>query len=109
MVPYRDIDIVETGLRPGEKLYEELLIKTETLDKTENNLIFIEKDTPYTREEVEEKLDILRAAVADHSGEIAAADVTEAMKKVVPTFQSPENVNKSAADAEEMRMANGEH
>ena len=42
LVPYRDIDIVETGLRPGEKLYEELLIKTETLDKTENNMIFIE-------------------------------------------------------------------
>ena len=32
--PYRDIDIIETGLRPGEKLYEELLVKTEELGKT---------------------------------------------------------------------------
>ncbi len=108
LVPYRDIDIVETGLRPGEKLYEELLIKTETLDKTENNMIFIERDTPYTRAEVEEKLDILRAAVADHNGEIAAAEVTEAMKRVVPTFHSPEDVNKVAAKAAEMQMVNGE-
>ncbi len=107
LVPYRDIDIVETGLRPGEKLYEELLIKTETLDKTENNMIFIEKDTPYTRAEVEEKLDILRAAIADHHGEIAAEAVTEAMKQVVPTFHSPETVNKTAAKAAEMQMVNG--
>lgn len=38
-----NIKIVETGLRPGEKLYEELLVKTEELDKTENDLIFREK------------------------------------------------------------------
>jgi FlaA1/EpsC-like NDP-sugar epimerase len=104
LVPYRDIDIVETGLRPGEKLYEELLIKTETLDKTENNMIFIEKDTPLTREEVEEKLDILRTVVAEHNGEIAAEAVTEAMKQVVPTFRDPSAVNKTAAKASEMRL-----
>ena len=109
LVPYRDIDIVETGLRPGEKLYEELLIKTETLDKTENNMIFIERDTPYTREEVEEKLDILRAAVAEHNGEIAAEAVTEAMKKVVPTFRSPQDVNKAAAKTAEMKLVNSEN
>lgn len=39
-----DIEIVETGLRPGEKLFEELLIKSDTLTKTDNDLIFIEKD-----------------------------------------------------------------
>ena len=44
--PFRDIDIIETGLRPGEKLYEELLVKSETLHKTDNDLIFIEKDEP---------------------------------------------------------------
>ena len=109
LVPYRDIDIVETGLRPGEKLYEELLIKTETLDKTENNMIFIEKDTPYTREEVDAKLDVLRAAVSEHQGEIAAKAVTEAMKQVVPTFHAPEEVNKAAAKAAEMQMVNGEN
>ena len=39
------IEIVETGLRPGEKLYEELLVKTEELDKTSNSMIFIERDS----------------------------------------------------------------
>lgn len=33
------------GLRPGEKLYEELLVKTEELDKTPNSMIFIERDS----------------------------------------------------------------
>ena len=48
----RNIEILETGLRPGEKLYEELLVKTEVLDKTDNSLIFIERDTPLTDEEI---------------------------------------------------------
>lgn len=38
-VPYRDIDIVETGLRPGEKLYEELLIASRDIEQTENSQI----------------------------------------------------------------------
>ena len=63
------IEIVETGLRPGEKLYEELLVKTEELDKTENSLIFIEKDTPLPKEEVEQRLRILAAAVDTGSDE----------------------------------------
>lgn len=42
-IPYRDIDIIETGLRPGEKLYEELLLDKKTQFKTRNNRIFIEK------------------------------------------------------------------
>ena len=43
MIPYVDIDVIETGLRPGEKLYEELLLDTENQIKTENKKIFIEK------------------------------------------------------------------
>ena len=57
--PYEDIDIVEIGLRPGEKLYEELLIKTEELDKTNNNMIFVERDKSLSWELIEHKLEIL--------------------------------------------------
>ena len=38
-----DMDIKYTGLRPGEKLYEELLVKEEGIQKTDNNLIYIGK------------------------------------------------------------------
>ena len=101
--PHIDIEIKEIGLRPGEKLYEELLIKTEELQKTDNDLIFIEHDKPLTRKEVEDKLDILRAAVKAEENKIASPAITEAMKKVVPTFHSPEEVNKKAEEAEEMK------
>ncbi len=87
--PYRDIDIIETGLRPGEKLYEELLIKSEKLDKTDNDLIFIEKDSAITMKELEEKLAVLNEACNTHDNDA----VREALRKVVPTFKRPEEVN----------------
>lgn len=82
------IQIVETGLRPGEKLYEELLVKTEELDKTDNELIFIERDVPVTMEQLRQKLSILRQAIATDDDEA----VRNAMKQVVPTYKSPEEV-----------------
>ena len=97
--PYKDIDIKEVGLRPGEKLYEELLVKTEELDKTENDMIFIERDKALSREEVEAKLDILRSAVEDGS----AAAVKSAVRQTVPTYHDPSEVNKDAEKSEEMQ------
>ena len=105
LTPYVDIDIVEIGLRPGEKLYEELLIKTEHLTKTDNNMIFIEHDTPLSRKEVEDKLDVLRAAVIDAEDEIGADSIKAAMKSVVPTFYDPEEINRKAEQCEEMKLA----
>ena len=86
------IKIVETGLRPGEKLYEELLVKTEELDKTENELIFIERDTPVTMEELEEKLSLLRRAITKDDESVRAA-----MKQVVPTYRSAEEQQECVA------------
>ncbi len=80
------IKIVETGLRPGEKLYEELLVKTEELDRTDNDLIFIERDVPVTMQELQEKLTLLRQAIAMDDDE----QVRGTMKIVVPTYKSPE-------------------
>ncbi len=91
MQPGVDIEIVETGLRPGEKLFEELLVKSETLSKTENELIFIEKDTPLSIDEINDKLDVLRRAVETNDDEV----VKEALKSVVPTFKNPDDVNKN--------------
>lgn len=99
--PYKDIDIVETGLRPGEKLYEELLIRSEELDKTENNMIFIERDEPLPLYVIEEKLDALREAVETENHAV----VKQALMDVVPTFRRPEDVNRASEEAEEMKMA----
>ena len=93
------IEIVETGLRPGEKLYEELLVKTEDLDKTDNSLIFVEKDTPLPKDELERRLAILAAACTTGDDEA----VRRALKQVVPTYRSPEEVNANADQAAEMR------
>ena len=86
----RNIEIVETGLRPGEKLYEELLVKKEELEKTDNDLIFVDKEVPLTMEELQSKIDILKNAVdtLDDDG------VREALRQVVPTFRRPEDVNR---------------
>ena len=85
-----DIEIVETGLRPGEKLYEELLINSDTLTKTDNNLIFIEKDKPLQKKEIEEKLQVLQNAIENEDDN----DAREALRSVVPTFRRPEEINK---------------
>ena len=103
--PDVDIKIEEIGLRPGEKLYEELLMKTEDLDKTENDMIFIERDAPLSREEVEEKLRLLDEAVKQSESEIASPLVKSAMMRAVPTFCDPSSVNKRAAESEEMKLA----
>ena len=83
--PNVDIEIKETGLRPGEKLYEELLVKDERLTKTDNEKIFIEQDTPLSEEELNEKLTTLYNAINMRSNKIAKA----ALHEVVPTFIDP--------------------
>ena len=99
--PYKDIDIVEIGLRPGEKLYEELLMKTEELDKTSNDMIFIERDKGLPRAEVERKLELVRAAIETEE----QSAVLDVIRKTVPTFRDPEEVNRRADQAQEVRQA----
>lgn len=87
------VKIIETGLRPGEKLYEELLVNTEELDKTDNSLIFIERDKALSKEEIYKKIQTLRD-VCDTGNDLTAK---KALRSVVPTFRRPEEVNKHIA------------
>ncbi len=68
--PDVDIMVEYTGLRPGEKLYEELLLSEEGLEKTPNNLIFIGHPEAIDRESFEAKLEQLRLAAEANSPDI---------------------------------------
>ena len=96
--PYKDIQIVETGLRPGEKMYEELLVQGEKLGKTGNKKIFIEKDTPLSAEEIEEKLSILNMALETRSNR----QVRKALKQTVPTYCLAEENNNTVETKQEV-------
>ncbi len=65
LTPYEEIDIIFTGVRKGEKLFEELEITGENLDKTNHPKIFIGKIAAYSNDEVERIVDSFRQAVID--------------------------------------------
>jgi len=94
LTPYVDVDIIETGLRPGEKLYEELLMKSDTLTATRFDKIFIEQQEDISREEMEENLNRLREVLATES----PAAIIKVMREIVPTFKTPEEVNSQAQE-----------
>ncbi len=90
--PGVDIQIQFTGLRKGEKLYEELLMKEEGLVATKHNKIFVSKLTDIKIKDVESKLKILDG-INDDDDDIIN-EIKQIIKEVVPTYKEPEEVNK---------------
>ena len=82
--PYKDIDIKFTGLRPGEKLYEELLMDEEGLEATANNLIHIGKPIDINEDDFFAGLEELSEIMYDDN-----ADVRRVVKKIVKTYKEP--------------------
>ncbi|MEG1870909.1 MAG: polysaccharide biosynthesis protein, partial [Peptostreptococcaceae bacterium] len=80
--PNVDIKIEYTGLRPGEKLFEELLLEEEGLSSTDNNKIFIGKPIDLDELDILSHVDQLRVYVANNKDH----KVREIMKKIVPTY-----------------------
>jgi len=80
--PYKDIQIKFTGLRPGEKLYEELLMSEEGLTATENNLIHIGKPIDIDEELLMNTLDEMYKIMYDET-----QDVRALVKRIVTTYQ----------------------
>ncbi len=91
--PDVDIKIEYIGLRPGEKLYEELLLKSEGLQKTSNDLIYIGHQKMYTPEEIQEKLDSLREVLYAPKGDVR--------ERVLALIQEDADPNYHVVEAEE--------
>lgn len=89
--PNVDIPIEITGLRPGEKLYEEILMSEEGLTSTKHDKIFISKPMHMEMTELEEKLNILKEL--EYNEKYSNENIKNVMKEVVPTYREPEEVN----------------
>ena len=90
--PNVDIPIEITGLRPGEKLYEEILMSEEGLTSTKHDKIFISKPMQMEMSELEEKLNILKEL--EYNEKYSGENIRNVMKEVVTTYKEPEEVNK---------------
>ncbi len=82
--PYTEMEIKFTGLRPGEKLFEELLMAEEGLSSTANKKIFIGKQIEVDSAKFEAKLEEIRQAAAKNDKELTVSLLHE----IVPTFVS---------------------
>lgn len=82
-VPGEDIEIVFTGLRPGEKLYEELLIDEKNLVQTENDRIFVAQMGSHNMPEICRKI----AAMIGHAYE-ESRDIRKDIKEIVPEYKN---------------------
>ena len=82
-----NMEIKYTGLRPGEKLYEELLMKEEGLQDTKNKLIHIGKPIEFDREHFFDNLEMLKEAAYSETG-----DIRSLLKRVAPTYHPKEQL-----------------
>lgn len=90
-VPYKDVEIKFTGLRPGEKIKEELLMNEEGLQKTKNKLIYIGKQIEIDTDQFINEVWKLKNAAAENNETVAI----QALHQIVPTFTTPEEFNKT--------------
>ena len=86
-IPYKDVEIRFTGLRPGEKLFEELLMDEEGLKSTANKKIFIGNQIDINEEELLNKLDLLRGYANENDND----KTVDMLVDIVPTFNHNKN------------------
>ena len=79
--PFEEIDIQFTGLRPGEKLYEELLMAEEGLKETANKMIHVGKPIEFDEVQFKKQLEEL-LLIANSDSE----DIREKVREIVPTY-----------------------
>ena len=92
-IPNKDIKIEITGLRPGEKLYEELLMNNDNLTKTAHNKIFIDKPETIPLNKIIKQIDDLLFVAKIGNKNM----LKDKLKEIVPTYNSPEFYNNKRA------------
>ncbi|XPO21525.1 nucleoside-diphosphate sugar epimerase/dehydratase [Phosphitispora sp. TUW77] len=85
--PYKDISIVYTGLRPGEKLFEEILTSEEGIGATKHNRIFIGKPIGIPWEQFQFQLRQLYQAVYTNEDAVSVAEIKRLLKGIVPSYR----------------------
>lgn len=85
-IPGEDIEIKYTGLRDGEKLYEELLISEEGIQKTQNDLIYVARPMEFDSENLFNKISYMREIMEGAT----SRQIVDVVKELVPTF-NPQN------------------
>lgn len=95
-IPNEEIEIKVTGLRPGEKLYEELLMDEEGLSETPHKKIFIGRPGEFKLEKVKNNINTLLDVVKLGNKE----KLREKLQEVVPTYKNPDEDNEVAATIE---------
>jgi FlaA1/EpsC-like NDP-sugar epimerase len=86
LTPGEDIEIRYTGIRPGEKLYEEILTSEEGTTATKHNRIFVGKPTEFSREELRQMIADLEQMVQSHETPHRDELIRQMLWKMVPTF-----------------------
>lgn len=89
-VPYKDVPIIFTGLRPGEKLFEELLMDEEGLKSTQNKKIFIGNQIKIDETDMLSKLEVLKKTAENNDSE----KTVELLAELVPTFATRSMINR---------------
>ena len=100
-IPYEDIDIQFTGLRPGEKLYEELLLSEEGISETAHSKIFIGKPVFSDLNHLIHHLEILKGVV--NKGE--KEDIRQYLKKLVPEYSYKKEDIRKVISIEDKKLA----
>jgi len=81
--PYEDIDIKITGLRPGEKMYEELLINPLDINHTAHQKIFVEAANVFSEQYIEERLSLFKTGILEADNDVVKMMIHD----MVPTYQ----------------------
>ena len=92
--PDTDIAIAYSGIRPGEKLFEEIGFDSEKMDRTRHEKIFVGRLTPYAMDDVRKRLAVL-APAADSS---SAEEVRKRLRAVVPEMHNGQGIQQPASE-----------